>query len=509
MAHLRIVASSFLAIALLALALSAAVARAPGTTSAEGEETFELRVGLSKYVHIGGREVIITCEAIEPDNVRLTCSVDGEEVTKVVGAGDVIFEHPDARIILENIIAMPVGGLTIYRASFKVMGDFKVRTWRIMTVDSGGEVGAEPKLVLDSKGHPHIAYNHWEKRDLKYARWTGSGWKVETVDWKGSVGRYPSIALDAQDRPHISYMDTINYDVKYASWDGRRWVIERVDSENDVGFCVSMAFDSKHRPHLAYWDFTSGWVLKHARWTGGEWGIEIVENVAHGWHGHEISIAIDGLDRPHISYCIHYGVTAANLRYAKLTENGWAVETVDNEGLTYRWVNMAIDNQDHPHIVYYTNIPPVNGYSPGEMLEYARWTGVEWRFEAIDNVGPGSSPPGPSIALDSKGYPHIAYCGPGLNCAHRTGNGWKIEKIEYGWTGATASIIFDENDLPHIAYYDMDKGDLKYATLSEAIGPVEPRAGPKFIAVAIVILTIAAMLGVLWRRRKMGKEASP
>ncbi|MDI6819463.1 MAG: hypothetical protein QMC89_00960 [Candidatus Hodarchaeaceae archaeon] len=368
-----------------------------------------------------------------------------------------------------------------------------------MTVDSEGKVGAEPKIALDGNGHPHVAYNHWERRDLKYAGWTGSGWKVETVDWEGSVGRYPSIALDERGYPHISYSDTINYDVKYARWDGKRWVIERVDGENDVGFCTSMTFDRKFRPHIAYWDFTSYWLLKHAWRDVSGWRIEVIDNlgVRGSRVGLETSIKADSRGNPHISYSAFFGEF---LKYGRLEENGWTLETLDGgEGFSIRWVSMALDKDDRPHIAYYFSEP----LPTPELLKYARWTGSEWRFEVIDNVGYGASPPGPSIALDSKGYPHIAHgpSGPGVEYIRWTGGKWEFQIIEDVF-GCHVCLVLDENDLPHIAYYDGDNWDLKYATLSEAIGPVEPQMVPKFIVVVIVgAMTIAAMLGIIGRRQ--------
>jgi hypothetical protein len=374
--------------------------------------------------------------------------------------------------------------------------------WTIVTVDREGNVGAEPKIVLDERGYPHIAYNDWEKRDLKYARWDGERWRIERVDWKDEVGRYTSIALDANDYPHISYWDATNDDLKYARWTGAEWEIGVVDSEGKVGSCASMALDSKGYPHISYWDDTAA-CLKYARWTGGDWRIEVIDNVRG--ERLEISLALDSDDRPHISYTADHPAEGYYelLKYARWTGAGWKVEVVDNEGIGCRWVHMALDSGDRPHIVYYFSPPRVNG-PPGEWLKYARWTGAEWEFEVIDQVGWGGSPPGPAIALDSEGNPHIAYYGPTLMYAVRRVQGWRLEIVDNdGWAGAETSMVLDENDRPHIAYLRRYDRDLKYATLSEAIKPVEPQPISiiKIVALAIGVVAAVAALGILWRWR--------
>ncbi len=89
--------------------------------------------------------------------------------------------------------------------------------WCIETVDSGGDVGEDTSLALDSSGNPHISYYDGTNYDLKYARWNGASWEIETVDSDGSVGWYTSLALDSSGNPHISYWDLSNYDLKFAT----------------------------------------------------------------------------------------------------------------------------------------------------------------------------------------------------------------------------------------------------------------------------------------------------
>jgi hypothetical protein len=93
-------------------------------------------------------------------------------------------------------------------------------SWSVSVVDDfgqpGDEYGASTSLRYDAQGRAHIAYFDPIHDDLKYAVLTGTTWKIITVDSAGDVGRRASMALDAQGKAHISYFDTTNGDIKYA-----------------------------------------------------------------------------------------------------------------------------------------------------------------------------------------------------------------------------------------------------------------------------------------------------
>ena len=72
---------------------------------------------------------------------------------------------------------------------------------------------------MDITGGPHIAYFDYSPEDLKYAYLNGNQWEIQTVDSDGNVGSEPTLILDSSDMPHISYVDRTDFDsprVKYA-----------------------------------------------------------------------------------------------------------------------------------------------------------------------------------------------------------------------------------------------------------------------------------------------------
>jgi hypothetical protein len=101
--------------------------------------------------------------------------------------------------------------------------------------------------VLDSAGHPHVAYGGVE---LYHAWHDGTSWQVEVADPGFQMGAWASIALDKNDYPHISYYNYDAGDLKYTHWDGTAWISETVDYEG--GWDSYIVLDRQDHPHIAY-----------------------------------------------------------------------------------------------------------------------------------------------------------------------------------------------------------------------------------------------------------------
>lgn len=121
-------------------------------------------------------------------------------------------------------------------------------------------------------------------------------------------------------------------------------------------------------------------------------------------------------------------------------------------------VSIALDSRGYPHIAY-------AGATPNEV-RYAYWAGNQWVDEY---VGGGWDV---SLALDSQDRPHVAIWnrnGGSADYGFRGTNGWTIEKVEQFDVGMTPDILLDGNTI-HIAYYDQTREDLRYATRTGTMG---------------------------------------
>jgi len=79
----------------------------------------------------------------------------------------------------------------------------------------------------------------------------GDGWLVETIDSAGDIGYYPSLVLDGDNNAHISYIDHTNENLKYTYRDGSTWNSQAIDSVGANNTRTSIDLDSNGYPHIS------------------------------------------------------------------------------------------------------------------------------------------------------------------------------------------------------------------------------------------------------------------
>jgi hypothetical protein len=336
-------------------------------------------------------------------------------------------------------------------------------------VDSYGTVGTYTSIALDKLGDPHIAYQD-QSFGLKYAYCNGSTWQVKFADsiGFGYSGFHNSIALDKNGQPHISYSNLYPIDVglKYICWNGLTWNRESVYSS--TASFPSLSLDDKEYPHISYWDAAGDGDLKYAYFDGLSWHIQTADSSR--LVGEFTSLALDAEGNPHISY---YDILNQDLRYASWDGSSWHVQTVDSGGDVGFCTSLKLDNNGSAHISYLDN---TNG-----LLKYAESTNSGWHIQVVDDLGISRVSLSriiaynqTSLALDSKGFPHISYFGPNkgnLKYAFWDGSTWVVQTADSTYNvGWCSSLALDSNDRAHISYYDGGKGDLRYIESNTSAG---------------------------------------
>jgi hypothetical protein len=356
-------------------------------------------------------------------------------------------------------------------------GDFENPMVGYQTVDSSGFVGMFTSLALDSNDYPHISYQNFRNGDLKYAGWNGLTWSIQTL---GGFTSFTSLALDSTGNPHISYC-AYPSSLNYAKWTSEGWIIETVDSGGTAGLYSSLALDSGDTPHVSYYNRTDQ-SIRYATRPGSTWNIQTVVSAKDGGDNF-FSLALDSNDNPHISF---YDKLNGDLKYASWTGKTWSIITVDSQWTVGAFPSLAIDSQNNAHISYFEFV----NYG----LKYAVSSGSNWTIETVD-VQPGSSGSAGtycSLALDSKGNPHISYyesLNGDLRYAIRSDSGWSIRVIDsVGDVGAYSSMALDSHDIAHFSYFDATNATLRYAlstnpkvylipppSTSPSSDPIDPR----------------------------------
>lgn len=272
-----------------------------------------------------------------------------------------------------------------------------------------------------------------------------AGWSIELIN--SSDGGYTSIALDSEGNPHVSHA---LLDLWYVHYDGSQWHLECLETE-ETSMHISLALDQLNHPHISYrYGMPGNYQLRYAYWNGFEWGKEVVDASDGGF----TSIDLDDSGNPHIA-----SQTSSGLLYARWTGSQWKKEIVDTD-CWKEASSIALDNANFPHIAYvYMN----------DYLKLASWSGSQWNYVLIDS-GYALACEKLSLVLDEDQNPQVAYVNsPDVMYAFYDGFQWQHEvvKQDCGVPLTSISMKLDATGVPHITCTDPATASVFYAFRDE------------------------------------------
>jgi len=259
------------------------------------------------------------------------------------------------------------------------------------------------------------------------------------------------------------------------------WVTETVDSGGNVGNHTSLALEpiSPYTPHISYHDVTSD-SLKHAWLSGTTWLSETVDS-----GGDDSSLALVPT-YPYTPCILYYNGDSPNfwewfLRYACRGSTTWITMTL-SVGMRagQNGISLALEPTYPyaPHISYYNPWGTINtlyhAYLSGTV-----WCSGTWVHEQVE---PSLSGVGwwSSLALEPT-YPytpHVSYydiLNGDLKYAYKSNTTWLTETVDStglpSFVRGGTSLELDQADAPHISYYDATNTnkDLKYAHFDSTV----------------------------------------
>jgi hypothetical protein len=324
-------------------------------------------------------------------------------------------------------------------------------SWQFETVYTWAYLSWESSLVLDSQDNPLIAFDQYNWSDYLYFATKASGsWVRHGV--RSADGKiYKSLVLGKDDTPYILFADTGAKKLKLAIRGSASTTIETLPSKAANPSLCSIAIDSKGQLHVAYMDGDPNWDLRYIRETGSSWVDETV--YATGHTGQWPNVVLDSNDQPHIIF----QDPDLTVRYARKSGSSWTVQQVMSKGSLSGTRHTAIDSQNRVHFV------AIDSTLNDRRLRYGVWNGSYFTTSMVDTVNQCIDA---SLALDSKGAPHIAYTdlfSSDLLYARRQGNEWERIRVNVNGQSSSPCIAIDSLDQPHISYYDHDDDGMHYA----------------------------------------------
>jgi hypothetical protein len=231
--------------------------------------------------------------------------------------------------------------------------------------------GDFPSLAVASGLRPRIAYYHGAGGDLRFATKDAGAWLVLTLDEGGDVGANASLALDPGEFAHITYDDRTNHTVKYMGAGPAGWVTETIGS----GEASDLAVDIGGNPHVSFHDPASGALMYATRRATAGWTVQTVADGPQS--GPYNAIALDEDGRPLVAY---YNGQTRDLLLATRSGTGvWTSAPVDESGDVGTYVDFAIDELQRRHLSYFD--------ATAGTVKYALFAGTAWEIEPVASTG--------------------------------------------------------------------------------------------------------------------------
>lgn len=321
------------------------------------------------------------------------------------------------------------------------IGGYGLKAEQIRNIDDKN--GDLASLCVDSNGFPHIVWTQENEigwPSIYYLKWNGTDWvdadgsgqESICIPDSGPVSSSINVCLDSKGYPHITWDSRIGSGsfISYLWWNGSEWVDAdgagresiKVGTGYDYGH-PSLCLDPNDNPHLlVVKEYPSYLHLCYIRWDGSRWiGTGNIPGQKEGGicdiskSPESLLLCLDSNNQPHIVLALEEkDHSEIYYRYWNTDRKLWCEglrKYGDNK--SYLMPSLCLDSKNRPHIAFCSKTES-SQFSPGD-IHYLRWNGSEW----VDADGVGKESENitnnkddciaPSLCLDSKDYSHIAW----------------------------------------------------------------------------------------------------
>lgn len=333
------------------------------------------------------------------------------------------------------------------------------RKWQVEVVSLAGfsETGLYSSLCFDKGNNPHIAFMAADRK-LKLASKKDGKWTVEEVDSQARSGFYCSMTITPGGDPIISYQSSEG--TMFARKLAGAWTREKVEPPggktsiflDEAGNpCVYfMGRETESRDAVAAVPADGDYILKKAVQSGGKWSSTSIPN-SRGCV--DFSVCLDKKGSPTITY-----IREKKIRIYRETVPGsgvWKEYQVGTEDCIK--LSAAVKKNGFPSIAYIAD--------KSQDLKIARFDGAGWEVKLAASAKKGYDFKQCQVVEDGKDRDLVVlFDGDSLNVLLQKGEGWGLGRIDGKiQTGGYINLQVDENNAPHVCFYDFTRKELHYA----------------------------------------------
>jgi hypothetical protein len=246
--------------------------------------------------------------------------IDGQSTTRSTSVGHFIdidigpdkiptfgyYNQSAERPYVTKISAVPSTASTQLSFLYRYEADYLVYNL------SGRPTGTHTALTVDSSNKAHLVfmdesapYGTGSAPESQYSAYTNQGDYCESQTMAKPGGYWHSSAMRPDGKLCVAYQDNTEFNLKYACQTNvgncSSWTIQTIDANYGTGVYAALAFNSQSLPYIAYYDSAMG-SLNIASQRGANWELYTIDDRNNIDVGRFINIAIDSLDRVHLTY---------------------------------------------------------------------------------------------------------------------------------------------------------------------------------------------------------------
>lgn len=282
--------------------------------------------------------------------------------------------------------------------------------WEILGSEGFSDSGIFMNMVaVAPDGTPYAGYkNSSDKYIVK--KFNGDDWElVGTDNWSGTTIDCPKLVIAPNGTPYVIYMNS-DTKVEVRKWTGTAWEIAGAafnHSTTAEGWRPSLAFSTDSTPYAVYQNthLMDLAYISVQKFTGTDWVLVGIENFSAKIKDESARIAIAPDGTPYVSFESWIDNDNQSTSVMKFDGSNWVlVGTEKFSDGNARSTSIQISSDNIPYVAFQDW-----GGSSAQTASVMKFNGTAWIYVGTRQFSSGVNASMMSFALDSDDLPYIAF----------------------------------------------------------------------------------------------------